>query len=483
MTNQNFNPKTPPLKHQIEAIKYLSEKPNTALFDEQGLGKTKIVIDALSLSMKNEQIQGALIVTPLSLVYIWEKEISKHSHLIPIILRGTKQEKRYKYLTGANFYITNYEAVTNELDRLKRFCKSHRIAIVLDEAVRIKDPKSKTAKALFDLSPIAEKRIIVTGTPVANKPFDIWSLYFFLDQGNLLGQNFESFKSEYDEKKPDYLLKLKHLRDILSSNSIRRLKSDVLHLPEKIFKNIYVNLHGAQLQIYNDLKEELHIDIVKLDGLQFYDEADNILKKLLRLTQIASNPWLLDKRYNEIPPKFTAAFGLIENIISRREKAIIWTTFIENIYVLKNHLKKYNPLIIHGEIDAKERSICIDKFQNNDQYKILIANPAAAKEGLTLTRANNAIYIDRNFNLIDYLQSQDRIHRISQDRKCIIYKIIAKDTIDEYIDSIVDLKTNIAHFIEGDIDSLSKRSRQTLLNKQELLQILGGKYGKSDHYY
>lgn len=471
---QDYGPKTPPLKHQIEAIDYLVKRQYAALFDEQGLGKTKIVIDALSIAMKNGDIQGALIVAPLSLLYNWEKEVRKHSHLIPIVLRGSKREKKYNFLTGANFYVTNYETITSELERIKRFCKSRLIAIVLDEAARIKDPRTKTAKALFELAPITKKRIIVTGTPVANKPYDVWALYYFLDQGKLFGDNFDRFRSEYSEKSPDYLLKLEKLKYLIMSNSIRRKKDDVLELPEKVFRNVYVNLSGRQLETYNKLREELIIEISDFDGNIIIDESESILKKLLRLNQIASNPQTIDSSFEEIPAKYPVIKELVQRIVNENEKAIIWTSFIGNVLSLQFYLNEYSPLVIYGDVPIEERENCVENFQKNDLHKILIANPAAAREGLTLTRANNAIYADRSFNLVDYLQSQDRIHRISQNKPCYIYKLIARNTIDEYIDRIIELKSDIAKYLEGDVHAVKEESINILVNKQELLRMLGG---------
>ncbi|HEX9061659.1 MAG TPA: DEAD/DEAH box helicase [Clostridia bacterium] len=471
---QIFKPKTQAMPHQIEAINYLYDKQEVALFDEQGLGKTKIVIDSLCLSMRNTALEGVLVVAPMSLLYNWEQEVAKHSFLIPIVLRGGEKEKRYKFLTGANFYITNYEGVVAELERIKRFCKSRQVAIVLDESARIKDPATKTAQALFVLRSFSAKRIIITGTPVANKPIDLWSQYFFLDGGKLLGDDFGAFKSKYNEKNDNYAEQLDELQTIISQHSLRRSKEDVLDLPEKKYTNVYVELTGKQLEQYNKLREELRIEVLDMDGNTVIDEADNILKKLLRLTQIASNPHMVDKSYDSTPAKFNTLDHLLEEITSRGEKAIVWTSFVENIATLRLRCKKYNPLIIYGDVPIKERADAVKAFQESDKNLVLIANPAAAREGLTLTRANNAIYLDRNFNLVDYLQSQDRIHRISQTKPCNIYKIIGKHTIDEYIDRVIEVKTDIAGFVQGDRRELNTDSSNFLLNKKELLTILGG---------
>lgn len=471
---QNFDAKTQALPHQVEAVNYIDLHQEVALFDEQGLGKTKIVIEALCSAMKRGEIEGALIVAPMSLLYTWEQEVTKHSFLIPIVLRGAGREKRYKFLTGANFYITNYEAVVAELERIKRFCKSFKVAIVLDESARIKDPTTQTAQALFGLRQHSQKRIIISGTPVANKPADLWAQYFFLDGGKLFGDDFKEFKVRLNEKNPAYSLQLQCLQKQVTANSIRRCKNNVLELPEKIFTNIYVDLKGKQLDLYNTLREELRIEVTNISGDSIIDEAENILKKLLRLTQIASNPALIDKSYYEEPAKFKILDNLLTEIVLRGEKALVWTGFVENILLIKNRYSDFKPLVIYGDVPVKERADIVRTFQESDRNKILIANPSAAREGLTLTRANNAIYLDRNFNLVDYLQSQDRIHRISQEKVCNIYKILAINSIDEYIDRVIDVKKDIAQFTQGDSKSVSKSSLEFLLNKRELLSILGG---------
>lgn len=474
MPEQTFLHKTKPLIYQVEAIDYICNNKEIALFDEQGLGKTKIVIDALCDDMKNNIIEGVLVIAPMSLLYNWEQEVDKHSFLIPIVLKGGEREVRYKYLTGANFYITNYESVIAELDRIKRFCKSRKMAIVLDESARIKNPKTRTAQSIFKLKPYGYKKIIITGTPVANKPVDLWSQFYFLDGGKCLGDNYDIFRLKCSDKNPLYEDNLNDIRTRVDSCSIRRTKDKVLKLPDKLFKNIYVKLASKQQIIYNKLRDEMLIEIKNIDGKLILDNSENILKRLLRLVQVASNPFLFDKGYNETPQKFIEIDNILNEIIPKGEKAIIWSSFVENIAILKNRYKKYNPLVIHGDVPIVERTHYVKKFQEQEGNKILIANPSAAREGLTLTRANNAIYLDRSFNLTDYLQSQDRIHRISQTKICVIYKLIAKNSIDEYVDMVIDFKKDIANFIQGDNNSIKDDSKEFLINKKHIMAMLGG---------
>jgi len=470
-----YGPKTKPFPHQVEAIEHITSKESIALFDEQGLGKTKIVIEALCNNMEQKIIDGALIICKKHLIENWKDEIETHSYLKYIVLRGSANEKGLRFMGYSHFYIINYESVIGEIERLKMFLKIRKMAIVLDESHKIKNPNAKTTKATLDLKGLAKKRIIITGTPIANKPLDLWTQFYFLDDGILLGDNYEKFKRLHSiNLKGDNLTeqkeKFNNLREIILSNSIRRLKKDVLELPEKIYIDKYVHLERQQKKIYTQLRKELYIEVTNIDGEKIIDRSNELLKKLLRLAQIASNPFLIDKAYNETPAKFPMLDTLIESILEKKEKVIVWSCFVENIRILYRRYKKLGALILYGDIPIEKRHKVVKKFKNNEEFLILIANPAAAREGLTLTPANNAIYLDRNFNLVDYLQSQDRIHRISQTKECKIYKLIAKNTIDEYIDELIYKKHKLAEYVQGDIDSIENKQ---CLTKEKILNILG----------
>jgi len=473
----DYNPKTDPFSHQIEAIDYIKKNKIVALFDEQGLGKTKIIIDALSWNIKNKDIDKALIVCKKHLIKTWFNEILKHSHLYPVIITGSKNLRGRSFLALGQFYIVNYELIIQDLELIKLILKNRKFAIVLDEAQKIKNPHSKTAKAIFNIKELGVKKIIMTGTPDANKPEDVWAQYYFLDNGKLFGTNFNAFKKRYDVKLKGlesldvYENRLSELRKKINNNSIRRTK-DVLELPKKIYKDIKVRLNIRQEEIYNTAKDKLYYEIKNEDEEKIIKNIDNYLVKLLRLVQIASNPQLIIEDYDEVPAKFLSLEKLVNEIIKNKEKVIIWTSFRKNIRVLRNKYKKYGSLMIFGDINIDERDRAVEKFMNDENYRVLVANPSAAKEGLTLTSANNVIYLDRNFKLDDYLQSQDRIHRIGQDKKCNIIKLIAIDTIDEYVDEILEKKEIIAKFIVGDTNEII--SLRNYLSKNRLIEILGG---------
>ena len=179
----DYSPRLKPLPHQVEATAFLAERDSAALFDEQGLGKTKIVIDALLQCFSLGGIEAAIVVCKKSLLSTWQEEIAKHSQLRSIVLRGSPKQKGQHYMWFAHFYLINYELVPSEAERLRGFLVTRPMALVLDESQRIKNPESKATKAIHYIGPYAKRRYIITGTPIANSPKDLWAQVLFLDSG------------------------------------------------------------------------------------------------------------------------------------------------------------------------------------------------------------------------------------------------------------------------------------------------------------
>lgn len=473
----NFSVKTSPLLHQIDAINFVIQNETVPLFDDQGLGKTKIVIDAICSGLENNKFESVLVVCKKTLLNTWSREIKKHSYLDFTVLDGARKQRGRSLMHLTKFYLIGYESLLQELKRIEFLLDLRKFAIVLDESQKIKNPESRITQALLKLKDFSKKKIIISGSPLANKPEDLWSQFYFLDGGKTLGSDFKVFKGQFSVKlKAKGSLEqnnrsLAVLREKVGRVSIRRTK-DILELPEKIYYDVYINLEGRQKEVYDKALRDLIIEVKNTDGSVIVKQIDNYLVKLLRLTQIASNPKLVDETYCEQPVKFKKIDQLIKEIIERDEKVIIWSCFRDNIRLLKNRYKSYGAVMLFGEMTTEEKNVSVDKFQDLLEHKIMVANPSVASVGLTLTSANNAIYLDRNFKMDDYIQSQDRIHRIGQGKKCNLYKILAKNTIDEYTDEIIEKKHLIMKFCLGDIDNL--RSSKEFMTKEDILRILGG---------
>ena len=191
-------------------------------------------------------------------------------------------------------------------------------------------------------------------------------------------------------------------------------KSSELKLPQKTLRNYEIEMRGQQADLYSQYKSELYVQIIR-DGSLMTDDVNYILKQMMRLVQVASNPMMVDESYNERPCKVDALELLIGRV-SLDEKIIVWTNFIENSDYLASLFSEMGSLKIHGKMDMNARNHSVERFLQDPSKRLLVATPGAAKEGLTLTVANHAIFFDRNFSLNDWLQAQDRIHRIRQER-------------------------------------------------------------------
>ena len=203
------------------------------------------------------------------------------------------------------------------------------------------------------------------------------------------------------------------------------------------------------------------------------DESPDILKRLLRLVQVASNPRLIDESYSVKPGKFEYLLDLVAKIVQQSEKCIVWSSFTDNVDWLADELSNFGTCKIHGKLTMDKRNRAIDDFLSDKETRVLVATPGAAKEGLTLTTANHVIFYDRGFSPDDYLQAQDRIHRISQKKTCYVYNLIMDNSIDEWVDSLLEGKILAAQLAQGDI-SLDYYKSQMLYDFGEVLRnILG----------
>jgi SNF2 family DNA or RNA helicase len=459
------------LPHQEEGTQFLRDRTAAALFDEQGLGKSRQLIEAIAQSIENGSLEGALIVCPNTIKTTWGEEIERFSTLRYAVFGAGRKARRTAFRSlKAAFYVINYEAVAVEMPSLRALLRFKSMALVLDESHRIKTPTARVTRAVHALRHDAARRYIMSGTPVANKPEDLWSQYFFLDDGDSLGQSFEAFRARFCTSSGGYT-RVEELRNSLAALSLRREKEGTVRLPSKTFTRVAVSLTGQQLRMYNEMRNELALWIRDLSGEEVLKRADNILTRLVRLAQLASNPGLIDAQYQETPAKFAALDELVPTYLrSSADKLILWTSFVANIGALTERFAQFRPVCLYGEMDGRSRDNAVTAFKRDPNVRMLVANPAAAREGLTLTQAHVAIYIDRTFNLVDFLQSQDRIHRLSQNRDCEIVLLTAKNTIDEFIDFSISQKQRLARYTQRDSDHINRAD--LALTKPDLLRAL-----------
>ena len=247
-----------------------------------------------------------------------------------------------------------------------------------------------------------------------------------------------------------------------------------IFLPSKEIKYLYATWETVQEEMYRAVKNEFKL-IVTHGNIVREDNSEELLKRLMRLVQIASNPPLVDPAYSPEPGKLEMLLELLREITDRGEKAIVWTSFIENADWLTGVIRKWwDAVKLHGKMAMDDRDRSVRQFLEDEKIRVLIATPGAAKEGLTLTVANHVIFYDRSFSLDDYLQAQDRIHRISQTRTCYVYNILMSKSVDEWVDVLLKEKELAAKFAAGDLSESEFRSRVTYNMHAVLAGVLNG---------
>lgn len=459
-TETDYTSKTNAFPYQLQAFLTIKDLDYSSIFHEQGLGKTKIAVDLMLYWLKHRDIDTVLIVTKKQLVNNWKNELDVHTYIKPQILSSNRIDNFYVFNSAAKVIIANFEVFSTDKERMKLFLKCRNVAIIIDESTKLKNPTAQLTKNFFELADLFKIRTIMTGTPVANRPYDIWSQIYFLDKGRSLGADFADFK-----RRTDLSNKLAHddaarksfestvatIFDKISAFTVRETKNScAITLPQKMYESVFTHFEPTQHRMYQTVLHELKIEIER-DEEVITDDDSVALKRLLRLLQITSNPKLLNKTYTAISGKEQELTSRLEKICSARDKCIVWSNFIENIDYFFYKFKRYNPCKIHGSMPIEDRNASVTKFITDSSCMVLFATPQAAKEGLTLTVANHVVFFDRGFNLDDYLQAQDRIHRISQKKTCYIYNFITRNSIDEWIDNLLQAKHYAALLAQGDI--------------------------------
>ncbi len=443
--------------YQLDAVRSVKPLSYAAIFHEQGLGKTKIAIDLMLFWLSEDIVDTIFVVTKKALVQNWCDELTAHSHITPRVLSGNRRDNSIALNSPVLVYVMNYEVIATNLDLTHDFLLTCRVGIILDESQKIKNPDAQLSKCFHLIADRFTRRIIMTGTPVANRPYDIWSQIKFLDGGKALGYSFDDFKQDVDlPTSPDmtheYSLRLVKIMSKLEQFSVRETKNSAgLKLPDKTILTHFVTLEPQQAAIYNSYRDEMSYNMQGIGNDSVTDDAEEILKRLLRLVQCASNPSLVDETYDELPGKYRKLVKLLKDIDIQSKKAIIWSGFVDNVEWLSSQLSQFMPQKVHGYMSVADRNESIRKFKTDKNCRLLLATPGAAKEGLTLTVASHAIFYDRSFSLDDYLQAQDRIHRISQTEECFVHNLLAENTIDEWVDALLNAKYQAAQLTQGDI--------------------------------
>ena len=450
---EGFEFKTKPYKHQVEGIKYGLDYDRWFLGDEQGLGKTKQAIDiAVARKLKYGYKHCLIVCGVNTLKWNWRNEIYTHSNEKPWILGQKCRRDGVIYIGGMKdkindlkflltqdnetyFLITNVESFRDETfaKTVKELCDKKIINMcVADEMHKMKNPSAQQTKGFLKCLP--ECRIGMTGTPLMNSPLD---LYVILKWLGYESHAFYSFKNHYcimggyggyeviGYKNMDQLTE--QVREIM----LRRLKDDVLDLPEKVYVDEYVEMSKTQAEIYKEVEMDIKMNI---DQVEF---QNNPLATLIRLRQATSYTGILSSTVKE-SAKLDRMEDLVEEALSNNEKVIIFSNWTQVTDAVFDRLyDKYSVAQITGETPDNMRQQTVKSFQETPDTKVIIGTIGAMGTGLTLTAGKTVIFMDEPWNKALYDQAVDRAHRIGQKNNITIYNLLTKDTIDERIHNII----------------------------------------------
>tara|TARA_R100001129_G_scaffold50027_2_gene34661 strand:+ start:79 stop:1512 length:1434 start_codon:yes stop_codon:yes gene_type:complete len=466
--------KTQPYAHQLRALEKSWDKEYFAYFMEMGTGKSKVLIDNVSMLYDKGKINGVLIVAPKGVVGTWyNNEVPTHmvDHIEPttVLWKSLINKKQKNYLdklfqTGEDLHILimNVESLSTKkgVDFAKKFLSCHNTLMAIDESTTIKNPEAKRTKGICELGAMAKYRRILTGSPVTKSPLDLYKQCDFL-QPELLGHSsYYSFRTRYAVMRTANFggrsvqivvgyRNLPELSEKLKSFSHRVLKDDCLDLPKTTYMKRSVSLSPDQLKAYDEMK---NIALAHMNGKVM--TTATVLTQLMRLQQITCGHFTADDgSIQEIPSnRITELMNVLEEV---EGKVVIWAQFQRDVHNIIKHIhEKYGDksfVDYYGLTPQEDRQKNIKKFQDPDSdVRFFIGTTQTGGYGITLTAASTMIYYSNGYDLEKRQQSEARIDRIGQTKPMTYIDIMCEDTVDERIVKALRKKVDIATQIMGE---------------------------------
>jgi SWI/SNF-related matrix-associated actin-dependent regulator 1 of chromatin subfamily A len=425
----------PPMEHQKEAIEKLVRNKKFILADDMGLGKTtSTIIAALETGAKK-----VLIVCPASLKINWQREIANYSDRTVYIAEGKKFSDEH------DFVIVNYDILKNFHDTKDKekseIMKINFDLVIMDEAHMISNPQAQRTKIANDIASKSNRVWLLSGTPMTSRPMNYYNLLNLVDSP--VAMNWMAYAKRYCNgfqfsvgKRKVWNVtgasNLEELRERTSTHILRRLKEDVLDLPEKIITPVYLRLKSKD---YEELMGEY---------FNWYDqnpeESSSLtiqFSKLMKVRKVIAQE------------KINNTIELAENIIEQGKKIIIFTNFTDTLNQIYNHFGK-SAVYLDGSCSKFHRQNAVDEFQTNDKIKVFVGNLKAAGVGITLTSAEAVIMNDLSFVPAEHSQAEDRSHRIGQKNSTSVYYPLFENSIEGAIYDILNRKKKIISTVMGD---------------------------------
>ena len=425
----------PPLSHQKEAIEKLAKSRRFILADDMGLGKTtSTIIAALETGAKK-----ILIVCPASLKINWEREIANYSDRTCFIAEGKK------FSTESDFVIVNYDILKNFHSKDNKenslLLQSNFELVILDEAHMVSNAQAQRTKLINDFVKNIKRVWLLTGTPMTSRPINYYNLLNIIESP--VAQNWMAYAIRYCQGfqfragnrkvwNVTGASNLEELRDRTSKQILRRLKENVLDLPDKIITPVYLRTSSKE---YKDLMGEYY------EWLENKKEESSSLtvqfSKLMKVRKVIANEKVKD----------TIEFA--QNIIDQGKKVIIFTNFTDTLQLIHNHFGK-ESVYLDGSCNKVQRQYAVDQFQENEKIKVFVGNLKAAGVGLTLTSAEVVIMNDLSFVPAEHAQAEDRAYRYGQKNNVLVYYPVFINTIEGTIYDILNKKKKIIGTVMGD---------------------------------
>jgi non-specific serine/threonine protein kinase len=413
------------------------------LADDMGLGKTLQMLTFLQ-EMKNRKPKGVhLVVVPKTLIFNWQAEATKFCPDLRLYVHGGPQRvKDTRVFEDYDIVLTTYGTARSDVELLGKF-KFH--YIILDESQAIKNPDSMVSKAVKLLN--AQNRLVMTGTPVENNTFDLYSQLDFLNPGFLGHEDF--FRTEYATPIDKYQDKNRaaELRRLIYPFMLKRTKEEVAKdLPEKTEMVLYCEMDKRQRKVYEAMRDKYR-DLIagRMAEVGREQAAFLILEGLLKLRQICDSPALLsdDEDYGTESVKLDEIVREIEENASHH-KIVIFSQFLKMLDLIKAKLERDRIPYEYLDGQTQDRAERVNRFQGDQECRVFLMSLKAGGVGLNLTEADYVYLVDPWWNPAVEQQAIDRVHRIGQTKRVFAYRMICKDTIEEKIIQLQDRKRALA---------------------------------------
>ncbi len=435
------------------------------LADDMGLGKTLQVLSVL-LAAKQEGRKGtALIVSPSSLIYNWADEIARYTpELACHILAGVQEARRKKIGSSMEYdiVITSYDTLKRDIEYYEDMEFSY---LVLDEAQYIKNHTTAAARSVKAVKSLV--RYALTGTPIENRLSELWSIFDYLMPGYLYG--YDVFRKEFESPivRDADKVAMERLQRMIAPFILRRMKGDVLKdLPEKLEENRYFRFDTQQQKLYDAQVVHMKQKIAMQDAQEFQKNKIQILAELVKLRQICCDPSLCFENYHGESAKLEGCMDLVRSAIEGEHKILLFSQFASMLEIIAGRMKDEGIKFytITGAT-PKEKRLQLVKAFNEDDTKVFLISLKAGGVGLNLIGADVVIHYDPWWNLAVQNQATDRTHRIGQTKVVVVYKLIAKGTVEEKIQELQESKRALSEqIIQGDAGALGAMSKEDFIS-------------------